>query len=331
MTISLVRNYHFSDLVENFIFSSVVSILGIRIFLHLTGYPQMGGSHGLHIAHMLWGGLFMLITIILFLALLNRGAMIWGSLLGGIGFGFFIDEIGKYITTDNNYFFKPTFALIYGIFVLIYLSARLIERFPAHEKENIVNALESIKQCYISGFTENDKTRINLLLSAETGDKNLDLIKRLVNSSETSDPKSHPFVRIKNYLYNKYKLLISKRFFQNILLTIFTTYIFIELLSLMDLIFDQKQRFDTPYLIFTNALAVILVIVGGYFMIFKKNRLKTYNLFRYSILIVIFFNQFSFFYRDQLSAIIYLFFELTLYLVLRYLIQQEEKVQGLSS
>ncbi len=37
--------------------------------------PELGG-HGLHIAHLLWGG-------------------------------FFIDELGKFITQDNDYFFKP--------------------------------------------------------------------------------------------------------------------------------------------------------------------------------------------------------------------------------
>nr|MEE4269245.1 hypothetical protein [Candidatus Krumholzibacteria bacterium] len=34
---------------------AVLSVLLIRFYLHLTGYPRVGGD-SLHIAHMLWAG-----------------------------------------------------------------------------------------------------------------------------------------------------------------------------------------------------------------------------------------------------------------------------------
>ena len=40
-------------LVDSFVVAAVVSFLGIRAFLTLTGFPSIGGG-GLHIAHMLW-------------------------------------------------------------------------------------------------------------------------------------------------------------------------------------------------------------------------------------------------------------------------------------
>ena len=54
-----------------FLVAGVASILAIRVYLILTGYPQLGGG-GLHIAHMLWGGLLMLVALILMLAFLGR-------------------------------------------------------------------------------------------------------------------------------------------------------------------------------------------------------------------------------------------------------------------
>ena len=62
-------------------------ILVIRTQLWLTNYPQLGGG-GLHIAHLLWGGLFMMIAIWCSLIYLNRTARTVTAILGGIGFGF---------------------------------------------------------------------------------------------------------------------------------------------------------------------------------------------------------------------------------------------------
>ncbi|QQS18516.1 hypothetical protein IPL68_00120 [Candidatus Saccharibacteria bacterium] len=44
------------------------------------------------------------------------------AFLGGVGFGVFIDEIGKLITRDNNYFYRPAIGIIYAIFVGLFYS-----------------------------------------------------------------------------------------------------------------------------------------------------------------------------------------------------------------
>jgi hypothetical protein len=107
----LVRDADAGGTLEIFLVASILSILGIRAFLAATGYPQLGGG-GLHIAHMLWGGLFMLIALLLVLSFLNLSVRWLSALLAGIGFGTFIDELGKFITEDNDYFFQPTIALL---------------------------------------------------------------------------------------------------------------------------------------------------------------------------------------------------------------------------
>jgi hypothetical protein len=68
---NVATNADMGRLHETFLVAAVSTILTIRTQLWLTNYPQLGG-HGLHIAHLLWGGLFMVITIGLLLSLLGR-------------------------------------------------------------------------------------------------------------------------------------------------------------------------------------------------------------------------------------------------------------------
>src|SRR5450755_87649 len=107
----LTRNAEAPLLFEGFLVAAVCSFLGIRWFLALTGYPKIG-SNGIHIAHMLWGGLLMLLALILLLSFLNRSVEHAAAIIAGLGFGTFIDEIGKFVTSDNNYFYRPAISLI---------------------------------------------------------------------------------------------------------------------------------------------------------------------------------------------------------------------------
>src|SRR6266700_1939997 len=149
--VPFVRVLKLSRLLETFFIASVTSILVIRTFLASTGYPQLGG-HGLHIAHLLWGGLLVL------LAFIGRHIQSSAALLGGIGFGTFIDELGKFITSDNNYFFQPAIPLIYIIFVLLFLSFRELEHHPSSsERTRLANALHILAEDAPSGLPQEDQ------------------------------------------------------------------------------------------------------------------------------------------------------------------------------
>src|SRR5882757_3964535 len=112
----LVRDRQAWQHLEAFVICAVVTVLITRSFLSATGYPKIG-SGGLHIAHMLWGGLLLLIAQLLTLSYLGPVTKPLAAVLGGVGFRLFIDEVGKFVTADNDYFYRPAVAIMYVVFV----------------------------------------------------------------------------------------------------------------------------------------------------------------------------------------------------------------------
>jgi hypothetical protein len=97
--------------------SFAASVTLTRLFLQLTGYPRIG-SGSLHIAHVVWGGLLLFLASLLPLLLANRWVSTLGAVLAGAGTGLFIDEVGKFITSTNDYFYPPAAPIIYVFFLL---------------------------------------------------------------------------------------------------------------------------------------------------------------------------------------------------------------------
>jgi hypothetical protein len=147
-----VRSIHAESLLEDFFVFAVGAVLGIRLYLAVTGYPQLTIGP-LHIAHLVWGGLFMLVAVVILLASLSYRGQTVAAVVGGIGFGAFIDEVGKFITRDNDYFFRPAVAVIYAVFVVIFVATRFIGRRRAlTPQQNLANAFDIAKQGSLSGL-----------------------------------------------------------------------------------------------------------------------------------------------------------------------------------
>ena len=126
--------------------SFAVSVTLTRLFLTLSGYPQIGGGE-LHIAHMLWGGLLLFIAALLPLTLANRWVYTAGALLAGAGVGLFIDEVGKFITRSNDYFYPAAAPIIYAFFLLIVLLYLRIRRPPARDaRSELYRVFDSLQE-----------------------------------------------------------------------------------------------------------------------------------------------------------------------------------------
>ncbi|MFI6453197.1 hypothetical protein ACIBF6_16730 [Streptosporangium amethystogenes] len=136
-----------------FAISGISAVLLTRAYLERAGYPQLGGG-SLHIAHVLWGGLLMTVGMGVTLAFLGQAARTWGAVLGGVGFGLFVDEVGKFVTQTTDYFYRPAAGIIYLTFaLLVVLSQWLKGRTDFSRRERTANAVYAALVGVTSGLT----------------------------------------------------------------------------------------------------------------------------------------------------------------------------------
>lgn len=126
--------------------SFAASVTFTRLFLELTGYPQLG-NETLHIAHVLWGGLLLFVSALLMLIYANRWVYRLGAVLAGLGVGLFMDEVGKFITQTNDYFYPPAATIIYAFFLLVvifYMEVRKPRRRDV--RQELYSALDAFEE-----------------------------------------------------------------------------------------------------------------------------------------------------------------------------------------
>jgi hypothetical protein len=161
------RNYLLITLV-----SFALSVSLTRLFLTLTGFPQLGNRE-LHIAHVLWGGLILFIAALLPLLFTNQWIYTTTAVLSGVGVGLFMDEVGKFITQTNDYFYPPAAPIIYAFFLLVVLVYVDISRRKASDARTemyyILQDFEEVLDHDLSEEERNDiLTHLELVLKDTT-------------------------------------------------------------------------------------------------------------------------------------------------------------------
>jgi hypothetical protein len=144
--------------------SFAASVILTRIYLQLTGYPQVGSGE-LHIAHLLWGGLLLFISTLLMLSLANPWVLRTSAILSGVGVGMFIDEVGKFITKTNDYFYPAAAPIIYASFLLtvvIYLETRRHQSRDA--RSELYHVFEHLSEAIDDDLDVNESADIQLRL-----------------------------------------------------------------------------------------------------------------------------------------------------------------------
>lgn len=342
-----IRSTDAKDLVDTFLMMTVTTILVVRLFLVITGYPQLGGE-GLHIAHLLWGGLLMLVSLGLTLTLLTRAARWVAAVLGGIGFGLFIDEVGKFVTSDNDYFFRPAYSIMYVVLIAIWLVARrLFGSRALTGREATANALDYVKESGIRDLSHAELRRaLQLLDQADQADPLVVEVRSLLRHVETAPTR--PPGRLARLLGQArdwyFETVVTRRWFSGLVIATFVVLTGFHVANVVSLVVEAVQAATdagaslgsvddavngkrlgfSGWAVLVSSSVVVAFNVLGIVRLLRASRLGAYRWFERGLIVSILFVQVFDFADLQLIAFGLLAFDLLVLLTIRVLIAAEE-------
>ena len=319
-----LRSYDSGRRLDIFLVCAVGSVIGNRVFLIITGYPQLGNGT-LHISHAIWGAFMMAVAVIFSISFLAPNNRTFIAFIGGCGFGWFIDELGKFITRDVNYFFKPTIALIYFVFIALYLVFRGIQRREYTADEAVLNGLEAVKSAAIGELSE-PRRRSAMSLLDETGAD--DAIARqvralLADEAGLPDPRPNRLDRAGHSIREWYLARATTRWFTRAVTWWFVVIGSGQLFVAVFLAADHGaiRGFEEWATVISSGVSGALIIVGVVRL--RHHRLSAYRWFERGILVQIFVTQVFQFAQEQLAGVFGLALNLLVWISLRVMIRAE--------
>ena len=336
---SIARNTEIGELQDTFLVSAVVMILVIRLQLWLTNYPQLGSGR-LHIAHLLWGGLLMLIALGILLSFVGRSLRRPAAVVGGIGFGFFIDELGKFITEDNDYFFKPAAGVIYVVFVLLFLATRAMQtRRGVTPVEYVANAADVLVDAARRPVDERERRRaLEWLDRSGRRDPFAEHLRELLQGLACVPARGPSLpARVAVGLRQRYERLAVTKPFATLLTVVFLVWALASLAQVLVLVFDMGSalagaRTGTPSFVnvasvVSSAAAGLLVLVGVRHL-WRGDRIAAYSMLDRAVLVQIFVTQVFSFVESQFAAVFGLGLDILLLVTIRFMLHREQDLEA---
>jgi hypothetical protein len=327
-----------------------VTILVVRTDLYLTNYPQVGG-HGLHIAHLLWGGLLMVLSLGLVLAFVASSARQLAAVIGGVGFGLFIDEVGKFVTADNNYFFKPAAAIIYCVFIVLFVIVRQLDAARAFTKrEYLLNTIELVKEVPLQRMGAERRAHALALLSrADQSDPLVPALRQMLDDPRALHPRPQwPARRLAARVRARLLGAVDRPGFEPVVITLLSVWVLALIVQIVGLTW-----FTTPYenpqevfrlgshitnvplssdergfvraALLVSTIAAVLCALLGLLQIVRGQRRTAFAWLERALLVSIFFTQVFAFAHSQFIAAIGLGIDLGLFVAVRALLVQEQE------
>ncbi|MBU1088913.1 hypothetical protein KKA02_03480 [Patescibacteria group bacterium] len=338
MKLKLVKRESGSKMLLIIMISAVGSLLGTRLFLELTGYPEISNEKW-HVAHVLWGGLAMVAGMILTLVFHGEKTRKKASIIFGVGLGWFIDEIGKFLSHDNDYFFQPAIVFMYVFFILMFLLYRYFEKIQTKDVKSllyqIINGLEEIAE---RDFENREKKEILEKLgelerktSGKINNLSIALRKMIVELPSKKNKK----IRSSNLLWKKLKFfgyhkIFKRKTITSLLLLLSAGYILEGLFSTVGIflhfdpgeavniykntfMFSKTHGLMLTMKIFSDTL-IAGMFVAGLVLIWRKQKREGLGFFQRGLLVSIFLSSIFRFYFEQFSAVFGLIFNIIIWI-----------------
>jgi len=146
------------------------SVILTRAFLAVSGYPRVGGGT-FHIAHALWGGLLLIIATAMTLMRADNRVYRVAAVLAGVGTGLFVDEIGKFMTSANDYFFPLAAPLVYlAVLGMVWFAQRVSRNRELDSRSAMYAALAQLGWEVDGVLTTERRTNLYALLDSVDAD-----------------------------------------------------------------------------------------------------------------------------------------------------------------
>lgn len=323
------RSYDLHQHLSTLFVCAVATVVFTRGFLAATGYPQVGGAK-LHIAHVLWGGLLLLAALLSTLAFLSPATKPIAAVVGGVGFGLFIDEVGKFVTKDVNYFYKPAIAIIYVCFVVLFGVTRWLSgrRFSAQEATLI--GLEALQRAAVGALSPERRAHALKLMHTTDSDGQLSRSVRELLERTATEPQPLPPVtqRISQALARRWIPLTAHRLFRR---GVFALLIVAGAISAAEAAWLLRDglghlSFSQRAFTLTTVVADLALLIGATRL--SSSLLSALHWYDHAVLLEITVAQIFLYTSEQLAATLNLIALLSIWALIRWAIHFETAQQA---
>jgi hypothetical protein len=326
--VRLRRSYDLHQLLTTMLVCAVATVVLTRAFLAATGYPQVGGSK-FHVAHVLYGGLLLTFSLIAVLSLLSPATKSLAAVFGGIGFGLFIDEVGKFVTKDVNYFYKPAIAIIYVCFLVLFGIVRWLARRNFRDDESVLIGLEALQRAAVGSLSAERRAGALQLLDHASAPLAAD-VRQLLSRADVEPQRTTVAGRLLEQARRAWSRATAHPRFRELVLGVLAVAALVSAIEIGVLLRHGLAGLSTGDRAFalTTVAADLALLVGAVQL--RTSVLRALHWYDHAILIEITVGQVFLYASQQLTATLNLVALLIVWLLVRSAIHFESAVGATS-